>query len=511
MSNAFNGNGKANGHGPADLFRQVQTKTEKPRVSEPSNSIKESQVTFLTADGAERQGTVVQVTRHTVVFELYNPSVTPRISETLGRLAISLQGQAVYSGEATVRNIIDAGTKTIYEVMLRESGWTHLSLNILSQCNGDFSIDFDYFFKDWQKFHQISSAFKVVIADLQAFLNDLRLWLERVELKICVQPEQLHFKLKQEAIDKLAPPIIEAIDVFINQFETIANTLEEEAHPSHYAHLRRQLHPLLLLSPFAHRAFQKPLGYAGDYLMVDMMIRPPVEGDTLFAKIINVWLLGQSPAQAHRNRVSHLERKLIEETVRVRANGRVAKIFNLGCGPAAEVQRFFAEQNICGHADLTLVDFSDETLQYLNQKLSNIIRHHSRPAKFRLVKKSANQILKDAIRGLRHSPEEKFDYIYCAGLFDYLSDNVCKQLMNVFYEMLAPGGLLLATNATDVMNSSRPFRYSMEYILDWHLIYRNRDQFAALAPNRADEDLVKVIVESTGTNLFLEIKKPINA
>jgi extracellular factor (EF) 3-hydroxypalmitic acid methyl ester biosynthesis protein len=80
--------------------------------------------------------------------------------------------------------------------------------------------------------------------------------------------------------------------------------------------------------------------------------------------------------------------------------------------------------------------------------------------------------------------------------------------MNIFYEMVAPGGLLLTTNVSDALNSSRPFRYSMEYILDWHLIYRNGDAFAALAPDAASPENVRVIVEDTGVNVFLEIRKP---
>jgi extracellular factor (EF) 3-hydroxypalmitic acid methyl ester biosynthesis protein len=230
----------------------------------------------------------------------------------------------------------------------------------------------------------------------------------------------------------------------------------------------------------------------------------------LFAKIINIWLLKQSPAQAHRNRVAHLETKLIEETVRVRSEGRAATIFNLGCGPAQEVQRFLEQQHIYERADFTLVDFNEETLTQLNKYLTDISRRLPRPATFRMIKKSVFHILKSGDKSLLHPSGEKYDYVYCAGLFDYLSDDVCKQMMNIFYGMLAPGGLLLATNATEVLNSSRPFRFSMEYILDWHLVYRDQQQFFNLKPDLADADDVKVIAENTGTNLFLEVRKPKN-
>ena len=61
------------------------------------------------------------------------------------------------------------------------------------------------------------------------------------------------------------------------------------------------------------------------------------------------------------------------------------------------------------------------------------------------------------------------------------------------------------------MNSSRPFRYSMEYMLDWHLIYRDGRHFAGLAPESASPDDVTVLSESSGVNVFIEVRKPNHA
>jgi extracellular factor (EF) 3-hydroxypalmitic acid methyl ester biosynthesis protein len=497
----------ANGNGSHTLLARPIERKAAPAAA-PLHSVKESRVTFKTAGGVELHGTPVRVTRHMAVFELYNPNVTLQFSEALDGFEISLQAQKVYSGRATIRNVVNAGTKIICEATLKESDWT--DVNFMPQPGGQLAAEFKNFLKEWQKLYKVSPEFKVVIADMQTFLHDLRVWVERVELKTHAFANPLRTQLEKEAVEELAKPVIEAIDLFISQFESIVGKLEPDAHPGHYAYFRRQLHSLVLVSPFAHRAFSKPLGYAGDYEMVNMMLRSPYEGDTLFAKIINIWLLKQSPAQAHRNRVTHLTTKLIEETVRVRNEGRATKIFNLGCGPAQEVQRFLEDQHIYECADFTLVDFNEETLAQLNKYLTDIGRRLPRPATYRMIKKSVFHILKSGDKSLLHPSGEKYDYVYCAGLFDYLSDDVCKQMMDIFYGMLAPGGLLLATNATEVLNSSRPFRFSMEYILDWHLVYRDQQQFFNLKPDLADDDDVKVIAENTGTNLFLEVRKPKN-
>lgn len=388
MNMTLNGNG--NSRKPHVLIQSAKKKaTLKPGT--PLSSVEESQVTFKTSDGVVLHGAPTRITQHTAVFELYNPSVTPRLSETLKEFEITLQGNAIYSGGATVRNVLDAGTKIVCEATLREADWKNQTPAAEWQHNGSIASEFKGFLNNWQKLYKVEPEFKVIIADMQSFLHDLRAWLERMELKIQAFPKPLQAELEKKLTAQLAAPIIDAIDNFIGQFESIVTKLESEAHPSHYAYLRRQLHSFVLLSPFAHRAFEKPLGYAGDYLMVDMMLRPPNEGATLFAKIINVWLLEQSPAQAHRNRVSFLEKKLREETMRVKADGRIAKIYNMGCGPATEVQRFFSE-HICRHADFTLVDFNEETLGHLQIKLDDLSQKAPHPASYRLMKKSVNQI-----------------------------------------------------------------------------------------------------------------------
>src|SRR5438876_8063021 len=129
--------------------------------------------------------------------------------------------------------------------------------------------------------------------------------------------------------------------------------------------MRRHLHPLVLCAPFPHRTFYKPLGYAGDYEMVNMIARDGHDGGSLYAKIVNCWFLKQAPSEAHRNRLRYLENKLLEETLRVIRAERQPRICNLACGPAVEVQRFLGEQTISDQAHFTLIDFNDETREHV--------------------------------------------------------------------------------------------------------------------------------------------------
>jgi len=122
----FNGNG--NGNGANGLLEHPKKKTAQPPAAASSSDVKESQVTFQTMEGVQLRGAPVRVTRHSVVFELYNPGIAPRLSEALGGFQIILQGRTVYSGRAVVSNIVDAGTKIICEATLNESSWADLNL-----------------------------------------------------------------------------------------------------------------------------------------------------------------------------------------------------------------------------------------------------------------------------------------------------------------------------------------------------------------------------------------------
>jgi extracellular factor (EF) 3-hydroxypalmitic acid methyl ester biosynthesis protein len=77
----------------------------------------------------------------------------------------------------------------------------------------------------------------------------------------------------------------------------------------------------------------------------------------------------------------------------------------------------------------------------------------------------------------------------------------------MFYEWLAPDGLVLTTNVVD----SKPFRHMLEFVLDWHLIYRDRKQAASLLPESLGSVDARFTCEDTGVNIFMEIRKPRHA
>jgi extracellular factor (EF) 3-hydroxypalmitic acid methyl ester biosynthesis protein len=465
----------------------------------------ESLVTFQTSQGLELRGILTRLARHQIVFEFYDPAAALRVSEVLTQLKIFIGGQIIYSGRALISNLLESGTTVLCEARL-DDVWINPE-----QPGSGLSVDhlnreFDGFFHQWQSHFRVTPEYRLFVSELQSFFDDLRLWLEQVELNLRSLPSSNSQQIEHEVALQLGRKSLSVFQHFVERFEVLAAKLERDAVPAHQAYMRRQMHPLLFCSPWVYRTVAKPLGYAGDYEMVNMMLRDPLEGPSLFAKIVNYCFINQGPVVAHRNRIDCIFDKLMQEALRTQRAKRGLRVLSVGCGPAIEVQRFVVQSPLAATATFDLLDFNDQTLQHTRQAIADAAhRGGHAPAALRLVRKSVQQIVKEAFR-TNQSQAASYDLIYCAGLFDYLTDQICRRLMDVMFEWLAPGGLLLATNVAP----NNPLRYGMEHVLDWNLVYRTAPQMLALKPQRAVDDPA-VTSDLTGVNIWIEVRKPSDA
>lgn len=463
---------------------------------------KDALVTFRTAQGLELRGSIVHLTRHSASIEVYSPEPVIRTSEVLQDFCVRMGEEAAYNGRALVQQVVHTGSVLLCSVALDDMSFD--AQYLARQRDGHSLRDrFAGFMAQWGQTWRVLPEFKVAVADIQTLLLDLRLWMGQLELGLAAgAPHELAAR-EREAVDQLSPVVVPVLNSVFERFERQYRRLTPEECPEHRSYVQRHLHPLVLCAPFAYRSYVKPLGYAGDYEMVDMMLRDPREGASLFAKVFNVWLLQQDSAAAHRNRIEYLTRKLVETTAPAERVGRRARILNLGCGPAREIQYFMARSALSDWAEFTLLDFNEETLRHAQGALEREQRRHGRSTLIQVQKKSVQQLLKDALRAAPTPQGGNYDLVYCAGLFDYLDDRTCRRLLSFFYQLAAPGGRVLATNVAP----STPNRGSLELILDWHLIYRDGAQVERLCGEPIPRESVRVECEATGQNVFLEIRK----
>jgi extracellular factor (EF) 3-hydroxypalmitic acid methyl ester biosynthesis protein len=499
MSDVLTGNGNGNGSGPGSL--QSQKKAVRPPVNTLLSVAGETQVVFST-DGLTLRGMPLRVTRHAIVFELYHAHVTPQLSEILDPFKLILQERTIYSGKAVISNVVNAGAKMVCEVTLNSGSWTEVEFDTNTIGKHGVQGKFEGFIRDWQKFYLVSDEYKVVTADAQTFLSELNLWIDQLEAGIRSAPAADQGKLEAEIAHNLRAPVSLAMRSMFERFEAVAGGIADDLQPIHRALGQRLLHPFLLCAPFINRTFTKPLGYAGDYEMMNMIVRNGLEGRTLFAKLVNSFLLDQAPAHAVRNRVNFLNKVIVAETARLAQQGKKADIFCVACGPAWEAMNFIDQNPLADQAQFCLLDFNEETLKHTADKADLIRKSKHRKTKVTMVKNSVQNLLRAGARDKK--PKAEYDLIYCSGLYDYLNDSVCKSLNTYFFDLLKPGGLMVVGNFAP----STPIKNFMGHLLEWFLIYRDSNELAALAPQQVESHDCVIRSEPSGTNFFLEVRKP---
>lgn len=452
------------------------------------------------SQGMEVQANLLRLTRYSVVFEVYNPYSILQLSEVLSDFRILANKRLIYRGKAVVSNLLNTGLVLVCEASL-EDGWQEV--DFLSGVTGeaDLGSQFTGFMSEWKAANKVKDAFKISVADMSSTLTGVQHWMGGIDVGIRSTATRRRDDLEREIFSNIQKKVIEEVIPAMESFEDVAGQISEEEMPSHKSYIRRELHPIVLCSPFLYRTYTKPLGYAGDYEMVNMMLRDPYEGASSFAKLLNYAMLNTEPVVAHRNRIDYLVDMLDRESSRRFGRGR-ARAFNLGCGPAEEVLRFLKDHDSSDLMEFDLLDFNPETLEYTRERLDKARMGMARNTQMRFIPRSVHQILKAAVQPGGDPELGNYDVVYCAGLFDYLSQRVGKRLVEFFCSIAKPGGLVVVTNVAD----SNPRKAWMEYLMEWNLIYRGKEEMLDLVPVGAPVKRVDVKADSTGVNLFLEIE-----
>jgi extracellular factor (EF) 3-hydroxypalmitic acid methyl ester biosynthesis protein len=278
----------------------------------------------------------------------------------------------------------------------------------------------------------------------------------------------------------------EAIEDIRDDFAALAEDLDPETYTRRKAFCAALLHPLLAESPFLRRALEKPLGYAGDFEMMNMLYRDPWEGGTPLGSALNVCFTNEPAAIANKNRIAYLG-KLIRE----KAGNDSLRIASIGCGPAKEIEALLAEAPELGpRLDITLVDQEQLALDQCARTIPTAWLH----------KAGLRELLRDGWPGRGR----RFDLIYSAGMFDYLGDRLFEAVTRKLFQTLAPGGELIIGNVA----AHNPSRWVMEYFADWCLIHRTPTELVELGA-RSSGTQPWVDAESSGINLFLHTLKGI--
>ncbi len=254
--------------------------------------------------------------------------------------------------------------------------------------------------------------------------------------------------------------------------------------------------PEFMGGPIWRHSYEKPLGYPGDFQLMNMVYAWRREGEQPGDRLVH--RLGLDVAECIATRMVMM-REAVSGTVLASPSGP-ARITSLGCGPAREVVDYLRLRELPHPAQFTLIDQDHGALsQAYEQTYPEAMRLHGQ-ASVSCLHTSFTQLLKTGELFGKLAPQ---DLIYTVGFIDYLSARRARQLVRALYAQLAPGGTLLVGN---MMQTPIGNLWPMEFLCDWSIVYRDEAEMRALAAD-LPAAAIDFGLDPTGRVCLLTIRK----
>lgn len=349
--------------------------------------------------------------------------------------------------------------------------------------------------KAFVEFLPVPADFKLLVFEIKDWLTYLKKKIEAIELLAPVDNAVEHRDFRETIAERVAQHLAEVVPSKFQKIHQMLSGKDEVALAACTKFFRSHLGELVYNAPFAHRAYTKPRGYAGDFEMMNHLYRNEMVGATLFDQCMHKHFISAPAGRAVKNRSFYL----LEKIRHLVANSKKDKIriLSVASGPAMEMQMFLKEAAEFKNKTIEFVclDQDEEALKHAQKEILLSERFLKTGYQFKFVNLAIRNILG---RGL---PENDFDLIYTAGLFDYFTDPVFKIAAQKLFAGLGSGGSLIIGN----FNTDNPTLPLMEMVFDWHLIYRSKDQLGELLNGIS----ANMIVESEPLmiNLFAIMQK----
>ncbi|MFN7143355.1 MAG: class I SAM-dependent methyltransferase, partial [Myxococcota bacterium] len=287
-------------------------------------------------------------------------------------------------------------------------------------------------------------------------------------------------------------PVQARLDATFAEMTSVYLDLPAEARAPSLALHRRLVQPFFLGSPFCRRAVDKPLGYAGDFGLVEMIFAGREEAVTPLGALLGAYALGAGPSAAHRGRAPWAHR-VLDAHVRERGLDR-PRILSFACGPEVVLREW-----VRGGADaeIVLADHDADALAWAKKRLLK--------ARTRASTTTVTTVEANAFSLLRGVPVEEvlggetgFDAVLVLGLLDYLDDAQVVGFLRGLAGTLRPGGVLFASN----LHVTNPWRSLMELTSDWTVAHRGVTDFEDLVRATGVLTEPRTILHESGTNLY---------
>ena len=355
---------------------------------------------------------------------------------------------------------------------------------------------------------RLPPEWRAAVADLRQLLDEVRHEVDELELAETQDPLQRRdeeAQLFEELRERWGTVFYGAIA----ELHEASRALDHRAVQLGRSYASAVLMPVLMACALQRRAYEKPLGYAGDYRMMELCFAPEPTGDSLFARFLHS--IGQNYELV---RTVVAREAVMRDAVRTASEApgdEPVRILALAAGPAIELRRWLEETAMPARpVHLILLDQDPSAHESAHRHLTRILleRYHGMlPVTVQCLHFSVRQLLKPSTMDDHEVCDAlgDLDLVYSAGLYDYLPELVALRLTRQLYERLRPGGRMLMGNLVETPNST----WMMEYALGWTLLYRTDESMLRLGHRLTPQpERIGITRDATGRCIFLDVKRP---
>jgi extracellular factor (EF) 3-hydroxypalmitic acid methyl ester biosynthesis protein len=356
---------------------------------------------------------------------------------------------------------------------------------------------------------RLPPEWRAAVGDLRLLLEDVRLELEQLERTETDDPLRRGDE-EAKLFERMRASWGTSFYAAAAELHRMSGGFDKGTAALGRGYASAMLMPIFMACPLHRRAFEKPLGYAGDFRMMELCFAREFGGEGLFGRFLHS--IGQNYTLARavvaREAVS---REAIRALASSEGEGPV-RVLALAAGPAIELRRFLDDPGpVRRPVELILLDQDPSAHEAAHRHLSRALLERHRgtlPITVQCLHFSVRQLLRPRTPEDRRIVSENLanlDLVYSAGLYDYLPERVAASLTNLLHGLTRPGGRLLLGNLVETPDST----WIMDYVWGWPLVYRTDETMLRLADGlEPTPQHVGITRDATGRCLFLDVTKP---
>ncbi len=347
-----------------------------------------------------------------------------------------------------------------------------------------------------------------IIKDLEIYLNNLNIVAKDKLIKPFLNAFQNYLVSCGRLINSIEQPghiydlhLQKKLIYETDKFLKVADKLEEKLPTDSKIKIRDFFRIIvgryLFQSHILKRFYDKPRGYAGDYLMFEMMYdaKPLSKGIGVY---FDYYVFYHPIVVSVVNRKEKMKRTLKNIISRDLKDHSLVRILNVGCGGARELKELLDENIFSQSIDFTLMDQDEEGLKYAESRFRVFKKKN---ITFNFIQKNALEMMGFTQRRLN---KNYYDVIYTLGIVDYFLDNAFARFIEYCFDLLKPNGRLIIAICSD---RDMACYTALRWLSEWNFYYRDAGLTKKLIKETIGNPKVEITWEEKKQIFFIVIKK----